>query len=1013
MDQAYLVPSLADLFGLQGTLCHEADIHTFELVAPFQHQLDTDVTNPNNFPQPENLKTLHGLVIEVNGQCTYQLRTSPVRIHGNDGDWLDQDWHEFLLGLKSDEDIGFDPDDGGTYYTVNWSQGGYSAGRFQSYHDREKMARLFPYFTYKLRNLNGFTWNSVTHRLNFDPDNHLVQGTRYSNGGLIGFNETPVAAKGVQSFYLEEPTLEMDLRPGDIFYHHNFIYTLTGMNGDQVIFEPALRHDAAQGDALSFYRYYNPDVDNQYQGYDAHGNNGYRETYVKNKDSLDWLDNDASRTYYPKFPQAFTNIEADSLHWNDSTDPSNNDTVNWAFFGRIKHAFDSHELRFYDYSARDEIPGSNSLERNGIGFGMVTEYTFNNGINPRKPIVQTAYFQPVEVLAYPFAPTASNHYHDLITEFGYVSPSDAHSLTRGKLKSEKHYLRKDIDGQFSTFTATRIMYDVMGRARTQINASFQDAQDEEGGVYGICTTTIRDGATGLPLNETLNAIDVSVYGNIFTYDNNSQIKKSRDFWEYDRLGRETRKTQQDAAGKLFGAENYTQYLSPYETRILTVNGNTIASPQLNESQAFVDGIGREMVAFSRFGTTTLWDASGQNYDDVGRSDQIFVAKRMNPANLNQKVGDLFGGNAAYTQSRYNGRGEAVGRVTQTQANHNKVWNLTRQENNLLVRYTFTQELDQDRINLKRQKIDAYGNVEEVGDFVFGSTATNTFTEAEAQAFLDDLLTDSNHFSTPETYAAYKYDRFGNIRLVTAGVNQSQTRTFEYDQRGRLRKETHPEMSAGQAPVHYDDFDIHGNPWTVTEACPTGMSCDRTTLYTYDAYGNQLSRVANNANGSETTTYIYRYDLNGSADPWPERLHMVHHLPSTGTGVAYKYGYHPEKGLLTERELIHTAGGWFPGHSSSFTTDSNLAADGDPLVMVYDHDDLGRIKSLTYPSGLPGNDSADSNPITLRYELRCKHRAPGQNSRSVFFPLPGLNHRCSARHRRFGRPLPFPGKPSTG
>jgi len=208
-------------------------------------------------------------------------------------------------------------------------------------------------------------------------------------------------------------------------------------------------------------------------------------------------------------------------------------------------------------------------------------------------------------------------------------------------------------------------------------------------------------------------------------------------------------------------------------------------------------------------------------------------------------------------------------------------------------------------------------------------------------------------------AKYTYDRLENVVEAEVGIDSGtlQTRTFIIDQRGRLRKETHPEMPTVE--VVYEDFDHYDNPQTIKHQTSTASL--RTWLNTYDIAGNLLQLDA----GDVVVDYVYNYDAAFGANPtpyafpeFPREIRYMDTDTQNGNIALYRHTYDVNHGLLLERSLFHDRAG-FPGESSVDLSAYTLGSASPPtlvgsgLDLSYAYDSLGRLTQMVYPGVVNG------------------------------------------------------------
>jgi RHS repeat-associated protein len=164
---------------------------------------------------------------------------------------------------------------------------------------------------------------------------------------------------------------------------------------------------------------------------------------------------------------------------------------------------------------------------------------------------------------------------------------------------------------------------------------------------------------------------------------------------------------------------------------------------------------------------------------------------------------------------------------------------------------------------------------------------------------------------------YGYDALGRLITITQGV---QTRSFTFDNLGRLKSETHPESGT----VNFT-YDANSNLLTKTDARAI------TTTYTYD----ELNRVTQKAYSDSTPWVTYFYDSQPSGNPITTmnpvgRLTRVSTTASGVTNSSY-YSY---------------------CNCSSIDSEATVITDGTTKTYItsYTYNYVGGIMSMTYPNG---------------------------------------------------------------
>jgi RHS repeat-associated protein len=166
---------------------------------------------------------------------------------------------------------------------------------------------------------------------------------------------------------------------------------------------------------------------------------------------------------------------------------------------------------------------------------------------------------------------------------------------------------------------------------------------------------------------------------------------------------------------------------------------------------------------------------------------------------------------------------------------------------------------------------------------------------------DDAVSMSTPLST-----SYSYNARGQLRQVTQG---QQTRTYQYDDLGRLTSSAVPEIANASTTFTYKDF---GAAYQRTD--PRGI----VTTYTYDT----LNRLKQTTYSDQTPPVVYTYGGAGAANFGAGRFTQI----ADGSGTqTFKYD-----SMRRSVQVSRTVGG------NSYTTQYSYSA--------------GQLSTITYPSG---------------------------------------------------------------
>lgn len=195
--------------------------------------------------------------------------------------------------------------------------------------------------------------------------------------------------------------------------------------------------------------------------------------------------------------------------------------------------------------------------------------------------------------------------------------------------------------------------------------------------------------------------------------------------------------------------------------------------------------------------------------------------------------------------------------------------------------------------------------------------------------------------------AYTYDvghRLASVAQTSGSTTQN--RSFNYDRRGFLISETHPEKgAAGNGTVSYANYDAHGHPRLKQDG-----SAARTVYYGYDSAERVTELRAGSSGGALLKRYTY----------------------DTGTGrgagklaVAEGYNYLLGVTALVQETYAYTG---IEGRTSVKTT--QLFVDGSPrerFDLGVSYDQAGNVTGMAYPQcsggGCQGSPAA---PLTVSF-----------------------------------------------
>ncbi len=206
--------------------------------------------------------------------------------------------------------------------------------------------------------------------------------------------------------------------------------------------------------------------------------------------------------------------------------------------------------------------------------------------------------------------------------------------------------------------------------------------------------------------------------------------------------------------------------------------------------------------------------------------------------------------------------------------------------------------------------------------------------------------------TPEAMTtSYGYDVSGQLGTVTmTAAAGTQSRTFIYDARNLLSKETHPELgAAGGGTIEYSDFTAQGQP----RRRKTGSATAFDLTMEYDAAG-RLTLLKRTTGAVDLKAFQY--------DPATGRLSATaryNQLPDLGTiAVTEGLGYHTVHGRLVRRDVAIGASAAFSGGRSYANT------------RIFD--DIGGVSATGYPFRTNADGTPAETQRSVSYSRRNGH-----------------------------------------
>ncbi|MCH9651821.1 MAG: RHS repeat-associated core domain-containing protein [Deltaproteobacteria bacterium] len=210
---------------------------------------------------------------------------------------------------------------------------------------------------------------------------------------------------------------------------------------------------------------------------------------------------------------------------------------------------------------------------------------------------------------------------------------------------------------------------------------------------------------------------------------------------------------------------------------------------------------------------------------------------------------------------------------------------------------------------------------------------------------------------------YDYDVGSNLTRVTHGSSPQQIRRTDYDNRGFMLRERHPEKGVnGNDWVTFSGYDPLGNPNRVVDG-PNDLGLS------HDYLGRTIQVFDRNHGNRAVTILSYDNGLGlGLGKPWKAARFNYLDLPwlpgaEETVKVEHIYTYQGIGGAVSQKDTVY---GWPDGF--------------DRFRQNYQYDDLGKIKTFNYPRcttpACAGTTAATGRTVTLNYSLGKLASIPG-------------------------------------
>jgi YD repeat-containing protein len=426
---------------------------------------------------------------------------------------------------------------------------------------------------------------------------------------------------------------------------------------------------------------------------------------------------------------------------------------------------------------------------------------------------------------------------------------------------------------------------------------------------------------------SFKALDLTIDANTGFPSASRDTSRRETLFEYDALGRVTKISPPAAAWTQY---SYGTTETPPHASAKQWNSATYPNTPLTEKHYYYDGLGR--LKQSRTQMPANWSVTATTYDDAGRPAAISMPEYRS-GSAYESFAPLHTSSYAY---------DLLGRVVQVTAP-----DLT----HTTTSYTGS------RLVTKTQAINA--------------TNTSVSTQ-EAYDGAGQLLAVTEDFCPTygegsNVLTRYEYDASGHLTCVDMSASNPcsaglYNRSFTYDGRGFLQKESHPEN--GTSAYKYDAL---GH---VTEKTVTASTSLFDLQYDYDLAGRL--RHVTRKNGLKTLKEL-TYNDNSSSPNFGKLETSSSSNYDTPAGstvpvtVKETYTYGDFAGRLTYKS----------------TRISGIGSDRD-VAQSYAYDDLAEVSDVTYPFTAASGGPAWSH-LLPKYSYGLLTRLDANNSQPSFMP----------------------------
>lgn len=245
-----------------------------------------------------------------------------------------------------------------------------------------------------------------------------------------------------------------------------------------------------------------------------------------------------------------------------------------------------------------------------------------------------------------------------------------------------------------------------------------------------------------------------------------------------------------------------------------------------------------------------------------------------------------------------------------------------------------------------------------------TTQIHTFVSGDVDATMTEVYDIHGrlhevHEPDDNTVTSYTYDVGGRLKGVAmnSATSGSQSRAFNYDNRGFLLSETHPELgSNGNGTASYSSFDARGHARAKTAGAANGVNDLR---FTFDA-AERLTAVSDSGGARSLKSFTFASDNAGGNLRKGKLLEATryNHLTNGRVDVVETYKYEGNAGRLSKRE----------------TKVSNGSDELQSFTQTFGYDDLGEITAPGYP-GCSSCSNVPTSSASFEYRNGSLSRIP--------------------------------------